>query len=424
MLKQNANGQNKRGNGEWVRGKNLKVKKKSKSGTKVVNVSPKQTDLVSKTKSPSGTTIYALALNREITPVRGSDYQQKDGQCIIANVDQISRFIENIRLESDRAAKSDRTLQDFQDKLQTSSPHARRPQYNHSMGEPSHRSILEAEKFKADVVHPTGNNENIESFNNSQHLLPDSIFNGLTKFLKQMAKSEDDEFFHITCHVDPSMKAKIEKGEFVDLEKLLPKDRYHKVNQDCAMTLVNRNGLTYFVPADSGSKITNVRRWKQALRVYAAVYSNANPNRSAEIWQYVYVINTAVSSFAWENVAYYDFTFRQLMHSNSTRSWGKMYLQLWNLAMKDPISAKAVSYTTTSENMSNMVTGEIIVVGDIIGVNATSGTVNLTIAVTTVVDIRTPLLTAIRKRGIKTSHTGRKNTIRNTPHQTKIRGGV
>ena len=71
-----------------------------------------------------------------------------------------------------------------------------------------------------------------------------------------------------------------------------------------------------------------------------------------------------------------------------------------------------------------MVTGEIIVVGDIIGVNATSGTVNLTITVTTVVDIRTPLLTAKRKRGIKTSYIGRKNTIRNTPHRTKIRGGV
>ena len=173
-----------------------------------------------------------------------------------------------------------------------------------------------------------------------------------------MAKSEDDEFFHITCHLDPSTKAKIEKGEFVDLEKLLPKDRYHKVNQDCAMTLVNRNGLTYFVPADSGSKITNVRRWEQAFRVYAAVYSNANPNRSAEIWQYVYVINTAASSFAWENVAYYDFTFRQLMHSYPTRNWGKMYLQPWNLAMKDPISAKAVSSTTTSENNGHVKYGD------------------------------------------------------------------
>ena len=29
---------------------------------------------------------------------------------------------------------------------------------------------------------------------------------------------DDDEFFHITCHVDASVRSKIEKGEYVDLE--------------------------------------------------------------------------------------------------------------------------------------------------------------------------------------------------------------
>ena len=34
---------------------------------------------------------------------------------------------------------------------------------------------------------------------------------------------EDDEFFHLTCHVEASMKQKIERGEFIELDKLLPK---------------------------------------------------------------------------------------------------------------------------------------------------------------------------------------------------------
>ena len=34
----------------------------------------------------------------------------------------------------------------------------------------------------------------------------------------------DDDFFHLTCHIDQSLKKKIENGEFVDLDKLLPKD--------------------------------------------------------------------------------------------------------------------------------------------------------------------------------------------------------
>ena len=35
----------------------------------------------------------------------------------------------------------------------------------------------------------------------------------------------DDDFFHLTCHIEPSLIHKIEKGEFVELEKLLPKDK-------------------------------------------------------------------------------------------------------------------------------------------------------------------------------------------------------
>ena len=34
----------------------------------------------------------------------------------------------------------------------------------------------------------------------------------------------DDDFFHVTCHVDPQLKERIEAGQFIELEKLLPKD--------------------------------------------------------------------------------------------------------------------------------------------------------------------------------------------------------
>ena len=42
----------------------------------------------------------------------------------------------------------------------------------------------------------------------------------------------DDDFFHITCHVEPGMKEKIEKGEYVDLEKLLPREGTRKLGSD------------------------------------------------------------------------------------------------------------------------------------------------------------------------------------------------
>ena len=89
------------------------------------------------------------------------------------------------------------------------------------------------------------------------------------------------------------------------------------------------------MPAERENRITNVRRWEQAFRIYAAIYSQANPHRAAEIWQYVYVINSAASTYVWENVANYDYTFRQLMACNPLRSWANIYLQMWNLTMKE-----------------------------------------------------------------------------------------
>ena len=33
----------------------------------------------------------------------------------------------------------------------------------------------------------------------------------------------DDKYFHLTCQVDAALKSKIESGEFVELDRLLPK---------------------------------------------------------------------------------------------------------------------------------------------------------------------------------------------------------
>ena len=71
--------------------------------------------------------------------------------------------------------------------------------------------------------------------------------------------------------------------------------------------------------------------------MYAAIYTEVNPERSGEIWQYIHTINVAASAYQWSNVVYYDSTFRQLMAFKPHRSWAKTYHQGWNLAMKDPI---------------------------------------------------------------------------------------
>ena len=127
----------------------------------------------------------------------------------------------------------------------------------------------------------------------------------------------------------------------MELEKLLPKDPTKKAREFNKVELVSQDRATFFVPSsEKEGKINGVRRWEQTVRVYAAIYSHANPSQAAEIWQYVYTINLTASSFIWENVANYDYTFRQLMAQFPNRSWAIIYHQMWSLAMRDPLHHK------------------------------------------------------------------------------------
>ena len=155
-------------------------------------------------------------------------------------------------------------------------------------------------------------------------------------------------FFHVTCHVDNLLKEKIRNGEFVELEKLLPRDRGSLVMNNSGedfdfktfLQAITQNNNTYLGPPHMDNrerKINTIRRWEQAFRVYAAIYTEAHPGRAAEIWQYVYTINTAALSFQWDNVYFYDQTFRLLMEEKPWRSWSKTYTQGWNTAMRDTI---------------------------------------------------------------------------------------
>ena len=130
--------------------------------------------------------------------------------------------------------------------------------------------------------------------------------------------------------------------------------KFKAVNKEDVAQLVFRDGLPYFLnAADKDRCISGIRRWEQAFRVYAAIYCNANPTRSGEIWQYVYVINKAAASFNWLNVQEYDVIFRQMMAANPRRSWAKTYNQMWNICMTDPFTKNFSSATHNSINSRN-----------------------------------------------------------------------
>ena len=72
-------------------------------------------------------------------------------------------------------------------------------------------------------------------------------------------------FFHVMCHVELTLRQKIENGEFVELKKLLPRNRgahSYTSTEDNVMELVSKGGHTFFVPArDRDNKINNIKKW-------------------------------------------------------------------------------------------------------------------------------------------------------------------
>ena len=333
-------------------------------------------------KSPSDSTLYAPALKRVnegdvnkvietgmMRPERGADLnvienvqvcnlpplgrQNNDVGPSENLISKVSDFVDVMRLESDLRRGTTSVNEPVAGPSGVQRRQSQQPQneeYEVARMK-AQQEVIDAKRFKANIATPPGENNyitlpvNNELFNQpcrNEVSIPRPV--GLGEGLS------DDDFLHLTCHIDGSLRSKIEKGEYVDLEKLLPKDKSKsKLSDDTRMEWVHHDGNTYLVFAsDQQNKINGIRRWDQAFRVYATIFCGANPHRSHEIWQYVSVINTAVASYAWDNVATYDYTFRHLMEFNPSRSWATTYNQMWNLSMKDPISKGNFGHGKTS----------------------------------------------------------------------------
>ena len=186
--------------------------------------------VVQNPKSPSDTTINAPALN--LTPKK----RVNDPKTVLPVEEQIARFVQGIRLETEKDnTRLVNTVNSSVDDPEQADVavgvrnEVIQPEQNAEATwkeracEVANKQITDAEQMKARLEIPQG----IPRFN----------------YTDQM----DDEFFHITCHVDAGLKARIERGEFVELEKLLLKDRpFSRASADNRMGLFTKDGVTYF----------------------------------------------------------------------------------------------------------------------------------------------------------------------------------
>ena len=270
-------------------------------------------------KSPSDTTIYAPALKKISESNQASNV-----------IDKISNFVEIIRMEADdncRTTPQKRAVMvnpvmplnsaqnfDPQPGCSGMSVMRRKEQYTDEDIRPAlekaDKLVLDAERLKASLVAPQGTCS-----------LPIKIDHNI-ELLWNL--DNDNNVFHVECHIDENLKFKIQKGEFVELKRLLPKERSfagHSMEDGTAVQLYTKNGQAFFALPESHG----IKRWDQAFRVYTTIYSQVNPKRAGEIWQYIHLIHTAAASYSWSNVAYYNFTFQHWMASKPWRSWSKTY---------------------------------------------------------------------------------------------------
>ena len=289
------------------------------------------------TKSPSGTMIYAPAVQRSQPPKGIVQQIMQEGKEKIpyqgGSIDNtfteehldliLKQFRAGTQEAADkaeaRAAKQPiKRKLDFEDK----GNHEEQP--TTSARDLAHDRILAAEKYREQLEQPSQGKNNLTVS---------------TQVLDFPGKPvlDDDEFMHITCHVDDNVTELAEKGQFVDFDKLLAK--YNKsFNQEEVQKIevINKDGQAYFLPKDEKvSKINNVHMWEKAFRIYMAMYAKKHPQRVPE---YMSTIHHAASKYIWENVAYYDHVYRHWMAKNPNRNWGKTFTQMWNIALCDPIS--------------------------------------------------------------------------------------
>ena len=173
-------------------------------------------------KSPSDTTLYAPALGRKLPLQDEIDLGNTGHKDNAWFINDISTFIESVRL----GVKNQQTGN------KCNTPENRMDSRSESGNDETDRKFLEAQDKVKDMVvqaeqfraivnkQPKGKSNNL--------LLEDKLGdNGLS----------DDDFFHVTCHVDEGLMSKIENGEFIELEKLLPKLRSKQL--EGKMELIN-----------------------------------------------------------------------------------------------------------------------------------------------------------------------------------------
>ena len=146
----------------------------------------------------------------------------------------------------------------------------------------------------------------------------------------------DETYMLVASHIEDLILGKIERGEFVDFTKLIPKDKI-MAEEETELKLIMREGRTFYVPVKDSTNISSFSRWEQAFRVFSNIYLRRNPLRATELIQYNHVIHSASLIYVWSNIHAYDQDFRIHMSKHPGHSWAILLQQSWSMRLQEKI---------------------------------------------------------------------------------------
>ena len=127
-------------------------------------------------------------------------------------IQEISNFVDAMRVDTETNAPGTSGDQQKQQRSEVMVPGFGEAQ------ERAEKAVIDAEKFKAAIAEP-GRTLSNSIMENAMSTIQTEVSRALGQ-----GKSDDD-FFHLMCHIDNNLIGKMERDEYVELEKLLPKMR-------------------------------------------------------------------------------------------------------------------------------------------------------------------------------------------------------
>ena len=191
-------------------------------------------------KSPSEPTIYVPAVRK----VGEEKLQNKIPSARITE-QQVSEQLDKLRLQLVDGAEKDTRRVEMNREIGNQGEQDRPENLIANAKEAANLAIIQAEKFKAKLNNPTGMAMSINTVDYLGFKIKD-----------------DDEFVHICSHIDLVLRDKIKRGEYVELEKLIKRNRTSGLDTDREMSLdvISKDGHTYLAPKNERSvSISGIR---------------------------------------------------------------------------------------------------------------------------------------------------------------------